>query len=190
VLTSSEAGPRDAARLLLSRFTEFAPPDLLRFERRSEAAGSLETGETLEVVIRALGTFSVRVVHQDQLSVTLVTETGHPEAGRITFGAYPNGDGEAVLHIRSRARAGSPYFALVFPAAAQPMQTTTWTGFLDRWAAVAGGRIRDVIHEETREVSEEPGDRRMHDIFPTFRAVRGSEENRSSDPEPDGDAHG
>lgn len=178
VLEPPEPGPRAVAKALFERFAAFAPPDLLSFGRLSPTGDGIEEGEVLSVKIEGLGTYRVRVVHRDELSLTLATEEGHPEAGRITFGVYPNANGETVVHIRSRARAGSPAFALTFPAAGKALQTTTWVGFLQRLAAETSAGIRDVIHEESREVEETEADRRVDDVPATFVAVddrRGSE---------------
>lgn len=190
VLQPPEPGPREVARTLFERFSAFAPPDLLSFTRRSPGEGPLNEGEELSVKIEGLGTYGVRVVQRSELSLTLATEEGHPEAGRITFGVYPNDDGETVVHIRSRARAGSPAFALMFPAAGKALQTTTWIGFLQRLAAVTAAGVRDVIHEETREVEETEADRRGHDLPATFVAAddRTEAETGNSDPSPSDEA--
>ena len=56
--------------------------------------------------------------------------TGHPEAGRITFGAYRTVDGDVVFHIRSRACSSSLFNYLGFLVGGDPMQTATWTDFV------------------------------------------------------------
>lgn len=178
VLDEPELGPRGIARTVFEHFERFAPPDVVRFHRPGGASGALHTGDELEVEIPLAGSFGVRVVHRSSLSITLGTLEGHPEAGRITFGVYPNADGEAVFHIRSRARSGSPRFALGFPAAGEPMQTNAWTGFIDRVAAVVARGVRDVIHVETKRVQETDADRRADGLEPTFRA----EDDRTAEP--------
>ena len=52
-----------------------------------------------------------------QRSLTLGTLEGHPEAGRITFGAYRNDDGDVVFHIRSRARSSTLFNYVGFKSA-------------------------------------------------------------------------
>lgn len=178
VLSTPDPGPRAVARSLFERFCALAPPDLLRFIREDAREGPLAEGEFLTVEIERAGVYGVQVVDRSDLSLTLATEKGHPEAGRITFGVYPNANGETVVHIRSRARAGSPLFALGFPAAGKALQTTAWTGFLDRLAAAAGPGLKDAIHVETREVQEKPEDRQTRDVPPTFRAVDDGAEDR------------
>ena len=174
VLEAVEGGPHRLARLVASRFSEIAPPALVRFSHRAGAAPSgqpLEVGDELDVDIRAAGSFAVRVIHRDDNSLTLATLDGHPEAGRITFGAYPNRWGDTVFQIRSRARSGSRFQYAGFLFAGDPMQTNTWSDFINRVAAMAGTVVVGMIHAEKREVEEEPGDRNAD--APTFIAEGG-----------------
>lgn len=171
VLREPRVGPRDLAALLASHFHDFAPPALVRFSRRGEDGDEspvgigpdrpLEVGDELDVDIRAAGAFAVQVIHRGSCSLTLATLKGHPEAGRITFGAYPNRRGDVVFHIRSRARAGSHVQMAGFLFAGDPMQTNTWSDFINRLAASVGEGIIGVIRAEKKTVEEEPGDRSM-----------------------------
>lgn len=55
------------------------------------------------------------------------------------------------------------------------MQSTTWTGFLDRLTHTVGDGVVGVIHEETSAVSEE-AERRDSLFSPTFvRRGRGGD---------------
>ena len=109
-------------------------------------------------------------MHQDAQSITLGTLEGHPEAGRITFGAYRNAIGDVVFHIRSRARSASTSTRIGFLAIGDAMQTNTWTDFIHNTAAAVGARIADVIHADTTEVEDSPDD--DHPLqSPTFLAV-------------------
>ena len=58
----------------------------------------------MHVHMRGIGDFGVVVSHVEDGSFTLRTLEGHPEAGRITFGASRDAAGHLVLRIRSRAR--------------------------------------------------------------------------------------
>lgn len=167
---------RGVARTIQEHFCRFAPEDLVRFDRADEAAERLEPGDEVVVHIRLAGTSKVRVVHRDEQSLTLATLEGHPEAGRITFGAYPNDDGDIVVHIRSRARSASSPHELAFFAVGEPMQTDTWSEYIDRLAAAVAEGVRGVIHVETHEVEETDEDRGSEPPRPTFRAVGDSRE--------------
>lgn len=145
----------EIASLVRERFPEFAPKELAVFGRLGGAEGSLEIGDEMEVRIRMAGTTAVRVVHADDNSVTLATAKGHPEAGLITFGAYRNDRDDVVFHIRSRARSGSSVQYAGFLAAGEPMQTNTWTDFIDCLAHTVAEGVIGAIHAETQEISAE-----------------------------------
>lgn len=171
VLEGCRGTAADVARAVAEGFWRYPPPEMVRFERVDGTCDPLRVGDLMEVDIRLAGAFHVRVAHADDLSLTVATLEGHPEAGRITFGAYPNAHGEIVFHIRSRARASSRKRYVGFLSAGDPMQTLTWTGFIDRLAAAVGSGVRDVIHADTREVEEREEDRCDEGMEPTFRAM-------------------
>lgn len=171
VIDRARGGPAELADLLARRFTAFAPTDLVTFLRPADAEGPLEIGDELEVDIIGAGSFGVRVVHRDAQSLTVATLPGHPEAGRITFGAYRNDRGDVIFHIRSRARSSSRTKLLGFLFAGDPMQTNTWSDFINRFAATAGEGVLGAVHASKREVEPEPGD--ATDDAPTFIARGG-----------------
>jgi uncharacterized protein (UPF0548 family) len=149
-----------------SHFCELPPASLVRFD----APLGMATNAELEIRIMPAQSCQVRVMHEDAQSVTLGTLQGHPEAGRITFGAYRNPAGDVVFHIRSRARSSSTSKRVGFLAIGDAMQTNTWTDFINNTAAAVGARITDAIHAETREVDELPEDDQPLQS-PTFLAV-------------------
>jgi hypothetical protein len=110
------------------------------------------------VKIQGAGTFAVRVIHLDAQSFTLATLPGHPEAGRITFGAYRNAQRDVIFHIRSRARSGSTFHYVGFVAGGEAMQTNTWTEFVLRAAVSAGEGVVGAIHADTQQLEDTPED--------------------------------
>lgn len=150
--------PSEVVDLVAQRFPEFAPPALVQFRPVNGAKLPLEVGDEMEVDIRAAGTFRVRVVRRDRTSLTLVTLRGHPEVGRITFGAYRNDRRDVIFHIRSRARSSSARMYLGFLAVGEAMQTNTWTDFINRVAVVVGDGVIGYIHAETRRLRHLPPD--------------------------------
>jgi hypothetical protein len=154
---------------LCRRFPALAPEELVRFASSTESG--LDVGAEMGVRIAGAGEFGVRVIHRDHQSVTLATLPGHPEAGRITFGAYRNQRGALVFHIRSRARASSAARLLGFLLAGDAMQTNTWSDFINRVAATFGEGVVGKVHAEKRTTHPEPGDRAMD--RPTFLARGG-----------------
>ena len=169
VIHRSQLTPAELMQLLAARFAEFAPVELCRFRRTGQA--SLSIGDELEVAIRGAGQFAVRVIHQDAQSLTLATLARHPEAGRITFGAYHNPRGEVIFHIRSRARSRSPSSYLGFRTLGEAMQTNTWTEFVQRVANTAGEGVRGELHAVTTEIADEPEE--LARSSPTFAARGG-----------------
>ena len=157
--------PSEVVTHLKSHFCELPPP-LVRFVAPMGFALQTE----VDVQIMPAQSCRVRVLHEDLQSLTLGTIEGHPEAGRITFGAYRNPAGDVVFHIRSRARSASASTRLGFLAIGDAMQTNTWTDFINNIAVAVGASIPDAIRAETRDVMELPEDDHPLDA-PTFRAV-------------------
>lgn len=165
VVAGCELRPSEVMKLVASRFPLFAPEDRVVFERTPGATGPLEVGEEMEVRIRMAGTARVRVLHRDATSLTLGTLPGHPEAGRITFGAYRNARGDVIFHIRSRARSSHRLDYAGFLTLGDPMQTDTWTDFVSCVAATAGSGVLAFVHAETAEVPDESEARRREPTF-------------------------
>lgn len=170
VIRNSRKTAKEIGAILAEDFSRFAPDELVKFDRVDGSSDPLEPGVELTVQIRLAGECRVRVIHRDENSVTLATVKGHPEAGRITFGAYPNEKGDVIFHIRSRARASSNVRYAGFLAVGEPMQTNTWTDFVDRVAHTVGEGVVGVIHADTTEVSDEPDDAEVI-CSPTFLAT-------------------
>jgi hypothetical protein len=148
--------PSELMELVASRFAELAPEELVVFSREDgRDHAPLERGDELEVKIRGAGTFHVRIIHRDAQSLTMATLTGHPEAGRITFGAYRNARGDVIFHIRSRARSGSRVKYLGFRTGGEAMQTNTWTDFVNTVALTVGEGVIGFIHAETAVMEQE-----------------------------------
>jgi Domain of unknown function (DUF1990) len=150
-LRGARLGPVEVADAVRRHFGQFAPVQLAEFR----AGRELRVGDELDIHIAGAGDCHVRVVHSDRQSVTLATVRGHPEAGRITFGAYPDEDGEVIFHIRSRARSDSALRRLGFVVAGEAMQTNTWTDFLSRVAALCEAEVEGGIRAETKAIDED-----------------------------------
>ncbi|MDX1421027.1 MAG: DUF1990 family protein [Rubricoccaceae bacterium] len=171
VLAGCDRSAAEVAALVRERFVAFPPEALVTFTREGEGpreGAPLAVGDVLRVAITGAPETAVGVVHADDHSLTLGTAEGHPEAGRITFGAYPNRRGDVVFHIRSRARSASPFHFAGFVAVGEPMQTNTWTDFIDRLAHTVGDGVVGAIRAETVEVEETDDDRALD--APTFIA--------------------
>ena len=156
VIDDCTVTPSHFGALLAEHFCELAPPGLVRFRRADGRSAPLSVGDELTVHIRFAGTFRVRVLHHDDHSITLATLAHHPEAGRITFGAYRHERGDVVFHIRRRARSSTRPVYAGFLALGEPMQTKTWTDFVARVASWTGKGVHDFVYEETSRRPDEP----------------------------------
>lgn len=165
VLTT-ELKPSEVMQRVRERFCELPPSSLVLFELAREG---LELHAEIDITIKPAQHCRVRVTHSDAQSITLATLAGHPEAGRITFGAYRNPAGEVIFHIRSRARSSTVTKLLGFLAIGDAMQTNTWTDFITNTAALLNCGVRGVIHVEKEEVEVGPED--ADSSAPTFHAV-------------------
>lgn len=153
---------------LRARFCEFPPPELVKFSRAGDCGQPLVTGDELDIEIQPATKCRVRVVDQNEQSVTFATLPGHPEAGRITFGAYHHDSGAVIFHIRSRSRSGSKAFQAGFFAVGEAMQTNTWVDFVVAVANTYGTGIVGGMHADTTPVEPEPEDAAADE--PTFVA--------------------
>jgi hypothetical protein len=169
VIRDCRQRPTELMRTIRERFAEFAPAEFACFRRLQEVQGPLAVDDELEVRIAAAGTFFVRVVHTDEQSLTLATLQGHPEAGRITFGAYCNARDDVLFHIRSRARSGTRLMYAGFLAAGEAMQTNTWTDFVAAVAHTFGRGVIGFIHSETQRARNGP-QAAADECSPTFLA--------------------
>ena len=166
VLGDCPFSPSQLMAHVKQRFCELPPTALVEFV----AADGVCANAEIDITIKPAQHCRVRVIHEDEQSITLGTLAGHPEAGRITFGAYRNPAGDLIFHIRSRARSSSTSRLIGFLAIGDAMQTNTWTDFINNTAAAVGAHVTDAIRTDTREVEELPeDDHPLHS--PTFLAV-------------------
>ena len=168
IIDDSRLRPSEVIGEVAARFWEFASEDLVTFSPAGDVGRrGLQVGDELEVDIRLAGRCAVRVVHRDACSLTLATLEGHPEAGRITFGAYRHQDGRVIFHIRSRARASTASCLAGYRVVGESMQTTTWTDFVERVAVAVGRGAADYVFEESQQDQDVEAD---DDDGPTFIA--------------------
>ncbi len=167
VIASARMPPSQVVERVRRHFASFALAELAAF-RAHCGEGGLEVEDELDIEIAGAGHCRVRLVHRDAQSLTLATLQGHPEAGRITFGAYRNRAGDVVFHIRSRARSDSLLRLLGFLVAGEAMQTNTWTQFTSRVAALAGSGVAGPVHAGMQPIDED-----QDALAPTFLARGG-----------------
>jgi hypothetical protein len=154
VLDGCGMSPSELITQVKANFCKLPPSALVTFDAPAGVAKDAD----LDIVIMPGQRCAVRVIHEDAQSITFGTLDGHPEAGRITFGAYRNPAGDVIFHIRSRARSSTAMKRLGFLALGDAMQTNTWTDFIKNTAALARAPIKGVIHADTDAVDELPED--------------------------------
>jgi hypothetical protein len=136
-----------------SDLNQASPTELARFFKVSGADGELATGD--ELLVRMPGPWDgpVRVAEATATSFRLVTLAGHLEAGQIEFRAADE-DGELEFAIESWARSGDRLSNLLYHhlRMAKEVQLHMWTSFLERVAALAGGRITGGIEIVSRKL--------------------------------------
>lgn len=172
VLDGTACTPEEVTAMIRDDFPRFSPAEIAEFTRPAGADGPLALGDTMHVHIRAVGDCGVKVTHLEPYSLTLRTLKGHPEAGRITFGAYRDEAGRLVCRIRSRARQRNRRLLSGYLTVGIHGQTRVWVTFLERLAAACGGRVLGDVLTSTDEVEELPEDRGIGEA-PTFAAHSG-----------------
>ncbi|MBW3623913.1 MAG: DUF1990 domain-containing protein [Armatimonadetes bacterium] len=176
VIEGTRCTPEELFRLVVEDFPAFAPGEIACFNYFPDgSAGPLDLDMEMAIEIRHAGICHVRVVHKDDRSLTLRTLDGHPEAGRITFGAYYDRTGRLKFRIRSRARSSDPLRYVGYQLFGKGMQTLTWVTFVERVAKASGGWIHGEVHVETNEVTDTLADQGELDT-PTFVAKDREEE--------------
>lgn len=177
VIRECRFGPVELMEFARSNFSRIPPEQLADFGDRGSAEGPLDLGDEMAIRLPGAGKVGVRVVDVRPRTMTVATMEGHPVAGRITFGSYRNSRGDVIFHIRSRSRSASIVHHLGHLVAGEPMQSTTWTDFLDRLSQMAGEGVIGVIHEDTTRVPEAV-EQRESPFSPTFLAegVEGEQE--------------
>jgi hypothetical protein len=167
VIVGTGQGPEEIATTVRRFFPTFAPSATAVFRRDDGATDPLEVGDELDIRLALIGRCRVRVAHVDERSLTLATLKGHPEAGRITFGAYRDERGRIVFQIRSRTRANGYLKYLGYFLIGKQMQSRTWINFIWSLARAVGGSLQGPVQVATTRVEEEPADRGGSDE-PTF----------------------
>ncbi len=167
VIEGTTCSPEELATLIRERFADLAPQETAAFEHSDGGRSPLKVGDELKIRIGGFMPCQVRVVHVDDVSLTLRTLEGHPEAGRVSFGAGRDDAGRLTFRIRSRARSGGLLHYVGFLMMGRAMQARCWIRFIGRAADICGGRLAGPIRVSTSKVAEEPADVGGPDL-PTF----------------------
>jgi hypothetical protein len=167
VIEGTESKPEHLMEMVLADFPHFSPPALAPFSRCGDTSVPLRAGDEMEVDIRGTGWHRVRVALVQPRTLTLRTIAGHPEAGRVSFGADYDELGRLVFRIRSRARISSRPAYIGYLLFGRVEQTQIWVAFIHSVARAVGGRVRDEVACFTRRAEGSLADMGLLEA-PTF----------------------
>jgi hypothetical protein len=163
-IAGSRFSPEEIIVLLSQQFPRFAPEAIATFA--FVQVPPLKVGDEMHIHIRGYGDCHVRVLLMQPRSITLITLEDHYEAGRITFGAWQEGN-EIVFKIRSRARVRSRPHVVPFLSGGHVFQKQMWVHFVQNVAQECNAELEVDVHEETEEVRADLADL-GETIAPTF----------------------
>jgi hypothetical protein len=141
-LTGADVAPEDVVRIWKQEFPDFHPPQ----SRFYPSLDGVAPGEVMLINASVQGMpvyTGVMVLYSDEVSFTVMTAEGLPEAGWNTFSAYEE-DGTTVVQIQSLARASDPIYEVGFRLFGSTQQERIWTHVLSNLAERFGvrGRVR------------------------------------------------
>ena len=138
LLTMDKPGlqPHDVITTIKQHFPEFQPSQ----NRFFPSSRGIATGEIVLIDSSTPGgivSTGILVLYADDLSFTLMTPQGHPEAGWVTFSARKRED-VIEMQIQGLARAADPLYELAFRIAGSKFQETIWKHVLSSLASYLG----------------------------------------------------
>jgi len=141
-LEGADVTPEEVVAIWKREFPGFHPPESRFFPSLEGVA----PGEIMLINASVQGMpvyTGVMVLYSDDVSFTVMTAEGLPEAGWNTFSAYEE-DGVTVVQIQSLARASDPIYEVGFRLFGSTAQEKIWTHVLTNLAAHFG------VHERVR----------------------------------------
>jgi len=146
LLTINKPGlkPQDVITTMKQHFPEFQPSQ----NRFYPSSKGVAAGEIVLIDSSTPGgivSTGVLVLYADDLSFTLMTPQGHPEAGWVTFSARKREE-VIEMQIQGLARAADPLYELAFRIAGSKFQETIWKHVLSSLASFLG--VEDKVKME------------------------------------------
>ncbi|MFC1910731.1 STAS domain-containing protein [Chloroflexota bacterium] len=131
-----ELKPAEVINIMKQHFPEFQPS----YNRFYPSSGGITEGNIVlidSLTPGGLVSTGVLVLYSDELSFTLMTPHGHPEAGWVTFSARESGKA-IILQIQGLASASDPFYEFAFRIAGSKLQESIWKYVLSSLAAHIG----------------------------------------------------
>lgn len=132
-INKPELHPAEVIAAVKQHFPEFQPPQNTFFP----TSKGISPGELVMIDSSTPGgivSTGVLVLYADELSFTLMTPHGHPEAGWVTFSAW-HIENAVRMQIQGLARASDPVFEVAFRIAGSKFQETIWKHVLSSLAS-------------------------------------------------------
>jgi anti-anti-sigma factor len=132
-INKPELKPHDIITIMKQHLPEFQPSQ----NRFYPSSKGITAGEIVIIDSSTPGgivSTGVLVLYADDLSFTLMTPQGHPEAGWVTFSARNRGDA-IEMQIQGLASASDPFYELAFRMAGSKFQETIWKYVLSSLAS-------------------------------------------------------
>jgi hypothetical protein len=139
-LTGIDITPEEVVEVWKKEFPIFHPPE----SRFYPSLDGVAPGEIMLINASVQGMpvyTGVMVLYSDDVSFTVMTAEGLPEAGWNTFSAYEE-EGITVVQIQSLARASDPIYEVGFRLFGSTEQERIWTHVLSTLAGRYGVRER------------------------------------------------
>lgn len=139
-LEGADVTPAGVVEVWKREFPGFHPPQ----SRFYPSLEGVEPGEVMLINASVQGMpvyTGVMVLYADDVSFTVMTAEGLPEAGWNTFSAHEEG-GTTVVQIQSLARASDPIYEVGFRLFGSTEQEKIWTHVLTSLAARFGSTAR------------------------------------------------
>ena len=132
-INQSALRPHDVITIMKQHFPEFQPSQ----NKFYPSNNGIAAGEIVLIDSSTPGglvSTGVLVLYSDDLSFTLMTPQGHPEAGWVTFSAR-EADSVIEMQIQGLASASDPVYELAFRIAGSKFQETIWKHVLSSLAS-------------------------------------------------------
>jgi hypothetical protein len=137
------------------RFVTLAPEVTMGPAAEPVSEARIEPGATLTLSLPLRGNVQVRVVEMTGTSLTLVTVSGHPLAGSVTFRFLGEPGVDLRFEVEACERAATLPDALSMASLGQFLQGWNWSTLVERTATALGVQPPIEVHTDVQTLSDE-----------------------------------
>lgn len=151
-IADSSMSAEELMRELSANPDRVAPWQVARFHKTRGEPGRMSPGDEFLVHMPGPWDGPVRAVDVRPDRFRFATLAGHLEAGQIEWRAWD--DGRLHFAVESWSRGGDRFSAFLHDRVrmAKEVQLYMWTSVVERVPRLAGGRLLDGVHVQTRRV--------------------------------------